>query len=536
MTTTIDEGRTLIDALIAEQRSLSAVDRFSSLHDSQPLARHGSRYRDLMPVTPPGPGQQYAFEVDLDRCSGCKGCVTACHSMNGLDDDETWREVGLLVEEAPPEASPEVVTLQGCFSIQQTVTTACHHCIDPGCLNGCPVLAYDKDPRTGIVRHLDDQCIGCNYCTLTCPYEVPRYSKERGIVRKCDMCQGRLAAGEAPACVQGCPNEAIRIVLTDTEQATQSLLALTDPNDWLPDAPDPKLTLPTTRYLSTREQAGLRAADHGVPNPQPPHWPLIWMLVLTQAGIGGLTVFELVSSTRSFAGKAVGFGMFAAGMIASVFHLGRPHKAWRIWLGWKTSWLSREAILLSLFGALATVALIQAVPGTHFALPPFVPGLALATGIACLIAQSRVYSATQRVTWRMAITMPRFMGTSLLLGAGLALAVEGHPAFAWSVVILTAAKLLFEASLLRHAASDDVHHRSLRDSARLQRGPVLLARWLCAALGGFVVPAVHGTWGLGTSALAFGFLLLLAGEILERRFFFVACAPDKMPGHVGVAP
>ena len=39
---------------------------------------------------------------------------------------------------------------------QQTITSACHHCEDPGCMNGCPVLAYDKDPVTGIVRHLDD--------------------------------------------------------------------------------------------------------------------------------------------------------------------------------------------------------------------------------------------------------------------------------------------------------------------------------------------------------------------------------------------
>ena len=50
------------------------------------------------------------------------------------------------------------------------------------------MLAYEKDAETGIVRHLDDQCIGCQYCVLKCPYDVPKYSKKRGIVRKCDMC------------------------------------------------------------------------------------------------------------------------------------------------------------------------------------------------------------------------------------------------------------------------------------------------------------------------------------------------------------
>ena len=57
-------------------------------------------------------------------------------------------------------------------------------------------MAYDKDPETGIVRHLDDQCIGCQYCVLKCPYDVPKYSERLGIVRKCDMCVGRLRAGE----------------------------------------------------------------------------------------------------------------------------------------------------------------------------------------------------------------------------------------------------------------------------------------------------------------------------------------------------
>src|SRR5437879_369526 len=202
------EGRTLIDALLADQRELTAVTRFAQQHESHALPAQAKYYRDLIPLSVPKPGEQYAFEVDLDRCSGCKACVTACHSLNGLDEEETWRDVGLLFSDdwrAP---------------FQATVTTACHHCVDPGCLNGCPVLAYDKDPMTGIVRHLDDQCIGCHYCVMKCPYEVPQYSAKRGIVRKCDMCGSRLKQGEAPACVQACPSRAIRITLVDQKLMT----------------------------------------------------------------------------------------------------------------------------------------------------------------------------------------------------------------------------------------------------------------------------------------------------------------------------
>jgi hypothetical protein len=55
------------------------------------------RYHHLVPLTEPADDQQYAFEVDLDRGTGCKACVSACHSLNGLDEGEAWRDVGLLV-------------------------------------------------------------------------------------------------------------------------------------------------------------------------------------------------------------------------------------------------------------------------------------------------------------------------------------------------------------------------------------------------------------------------------------------------------
>src|SRR5579864_1904541 len=189
-----DEPVSLIEALLAEQRDLTAVQRFSHWHESRSEKAHNGQYRGLMPVSVPKEGEQYAFEVDLDKCSGCKACVTACHSFNGLDETETWRSVGLLLSPPAPgragRRTPPVAQVQ--------VTTACHHCVDPACLNGCPVLAYEKDPLTGIVRHLDDQCIGCQYCILKCPYDVPRYSKSKGIVRKCDMCKHRLACRPAP--------------------------------------------------------------------------------------------------------------------------------------------------------------------------------------------------------------------------------------------------------------------------------------------------------------------------------------------------
>ena len=86
----------MIDAYLEKQQDLTAVEKFSQAYDFQRLPQEENRYKELIPKSTPGPGQQYAFEVDLDKCTGCKACVTACHNENGLDEDETWRSVGLL--------------------------------------------------------------------------------------------------------------------------------------------------------------------------------------------------------------------------------------------------------------------------------------------------------------------------------------------------------------------------------------------------------------------------------------------------------
>ena len=147
----------LVKENIDNDALVSAVENFALLHDMQQLDRSQKTYRELIPTQIPGRNQQYAFEVDLDKCTGCKACVTACHNENGLDEDETWRSVGLI--QGGKNGN----------SVIQHVTTACHHCAEPACMTGCPTKAYVKEPETGIVKHLEDQCFGCQYCILKCP-------------------------------------------------------------------------------------------------------------------------------------------------------------------------------------------------------------------------------------------------------------------------------------------------------------------------------------------------------------------------------
>jgi Fe-S-cluster-containing dehydrogenase component len=365
-------GDRLIGSLLSEQGDLSAVERFAQFHEDAEQPLQGRYYRALLPAAPPGPGQQLGFEVDLDRCSGCKACVAACHALNGLDDGEAWRDVGLLL--GGTAALP----------VLQHVTTACHHCLDPACLSACPADAYEKDPVTGIVKHLDDQCIGCKYCTLACPYDVPRFHAGKGIVRKCDMCGDRLRAGEAPACVQACPHEAIRIRVVDRGEVR----ARAESGAFLPAAFDPSYTKPATAYRSLRP-GDLRPADEYVLEPEHGHAPLAVMLVLTQLSVGGFLV-ELVAR---LAGTAGGVGAPALlwlclaldilGLGASLLHLGRPLYAFRAVLGFRHSWLSREVVALGLFAKLAAayVAAELLAPGWISARP----GLRLAA-LAAVVA------------------------------------------------------------------------------------------------------------------------------------------------------
>lgn len=537
----LDESKTMIDRLLEEQRSLSVVARFAQRHEQARGSLHQGQYRDLIPLSQPQPGEQYAFEVDLDRCTGCKACVAACHSLNGLENDESWRAVGLLVTGEP--AAP----------LQQTVTTACHHCVDPGCLNGCPVLAYEKDPVTGIVKHLDDQCIGCQYCILKCPYEVPRYSARLGIVRKCDLCSNRLAVGEAPACAQACPTSAIRITVVSAEAVRGNYAsahsATETANSFLPDSPDPAYTLPTTRYRSSKGlPEGLRAADREKLQPASPHWPLVWMLVLTQAGIGGILFAAFEFATLLFAAGPAGtaslrgghilasVGLLGAGLGASILHLGRPLQAWRAFLGVRRSWLSREILA---FGALAAAASILTAAGVW---PGFGTGnwlgAALAVtswaGLAALLCSIMVYVDTPRRFWSAARTVPRFAGTTVLLGLalGAVFAVEQTWVCA-ALSIVAMAKLGAELAVLRHLSepADPALRRTAILQIRELRG-LTLFRAGCLLAGGVILAQYALARGepLSPAFTLTLFALLFAGEVAERSLFFRSVAQPIMPG------
>ena len=409
-------------------------------------------------------------------------------------------------------------------------------------MSGCPVRAYEKDPVTGIVEHLDDQCIGCKYCMFTCPYDVPSFSKSKGIVRKCNMCVDRLRVGEAPACVQSCPNEAIKIKKVRTED----LAAIGAGETLLPGCPDSSLTKPSTTYIGT---GGI--ATQGMPvdfysaQSQHAHFPLVFMLVLTQVALGVFTMGALIGIIGGAAENFVtwyaiaGFGFLCAGLGLATLHLGRPTKAYRAMSGFRTSWLSREIIGFNGFAGAASGLIASC-----FLFPQWSLLASISTVLAGILAVEcsvMLYVVTGRPLWSAARTHGLFFLSALVTGGAVTLGLLGpdwsrlHVLAAVVLAVAMVAKLLLETKLLKSLSSSEPSTDKLAAILLVgEQRPVAMTRMVLAVVGGLLIPAVIVFGGFsGVSLLVASVicaLCVVAGEILERYLFFAVCVARRMPG------
>lgn len=144
--------------------------------------------------------KQLGFYVDISRCVGCMSCTMACKNENQTDPDIHWRDVLPLTEMYSP------------INDRYWLPVACNHCANPGCLSICPTESYTKREEDGVVVLHEETCIGCRMCTYGCPYGVPKFNERTRKVEKCTMCTHRLAEGKNPACVDGCPTFALKMV------------------------------------------------------------------------------------------------------------------------------------------------------------------------------------------------------------------------------------------------------------------------------------------------------------------------------------
>lgn len=139
-----------------------------------------------------------ALLFDVTRCIGCHACSQACKESHGFEGTG---------EETELDATTYTVLLDK--GDDRYLRRLCMHCADPSCASACPVGAFTKT-GLGPVVYDGSRCLGCRYCMVACPFNVPRYewSKPVPVVRKCDGCFERQQQGLPNACAEACPAEA----------------------------------------------------------------------------------------------------------------------------------------------------------------------------------------------------------------------------------------------------------------------------------------------------------------------------------------
>lgn len=467
---------------------------------------------DQAPGRLPGPGEQYRFHFDMTKCTGCKCCVVACNEQNANPAGIQWRRVGEIEGGIYPETHRHYLSM------------GCNHCLEPSCLTGCPVDAYSKDPITGIVLHSAEACIGCQYCTWNCSYGVPQYNPERGVVGKCDMCYGRLAQGQTSACASACPTGAIQIEIIDTAEWRKNYAAAAN----APGMPPAHHSLSTTKISQPRNlPADLERVNLNRLHLEEPHWPLVFMTVLTQFSVGAFAALWLLESTGHEAGLRLGGAasllIALAALGASTLHLGRPIHAYRAMKMWRRSWLSREVLLFSIFAVVASLGSAAMFYEPHAV--PVLGALTVVAGVAGVGSSARVYMVPGRPAWNSVYTAAEFALTTVVLGILFVPLFPGSPgglryagpAVGLAIMLTAAAKFFRLHRSRRH---------ELRATARLLSTVLAAHLFWRAALMAAALAVAFSSAGRGSAIAA---LLLAAGsELLGRYLFFVSVVPTNM--------
>ena len=160
----------------------------------------------------------YGVLVDTTVCIGCRKCEFACNDANlPVKKDKTIFEDKSVFEQhrRPTDDAYTIVNAYPNSSNQEKpyyMKIQCMHCNEPACVSACIVGALGKDEK-GPVYYEAWKCIGCRYCMVACPFQIPAYEYHNALdpeVRKCTFCHERVTKeNKRPACVEICPNEAL---------------------------------------------------------------------------------------------------------------------------------------------------------------------------------------------------------------------------------------------------------------------------------------------------------------------------------------
>ncbi|MBW1898307.1 MAG: 4Fe-4S dicluster domain-containing protein [Deltaproteobacteria bacterium] len=150
---------------------------------------------------------------DITRCVGCRSCEDACNKVNSLPEpDNAFSDRSILNKKRRTTVTDYTVVNRYESSKGPLFRKIqCNHCLEPACASVCFVSAFKKEP-SGAVVYDADVCVGCRYCMIGCPFDIPAYQYDDPYtpeVVKCTMCAPLLAQGKLPGCVEVCPKEAL---------------------------------------------------------------------------------------------------------------------------------------------------------------------------------------------------------------------------------------------------------------------------------------------------------------------------------------
>ena len=145
---------------------------------------------------------------DSTRCLGCRACERVCAKAHDLPEPKDELKAGVIRKTSESQRSVinNYITSKG----EVFVKKQCMHCNEPACTAACLTEAMYKT-KEGPVIWRGDKCMGCRYCMVSCPFDVPKfeYHSANPKIQKCDLCYGRIKDGKIPACAEACPGDAL---------------------------------------------------------------------------------------------------------------------------------------------------------------------------------------------------------------------------------------------------------------------------------------------------------------------------------------
>jgi Fe-S-cluster-containing dehydrogenase component len=156
------------------------------------------------------PDDAVGLLYDTTLCIGCKTCVVACREANGLDPDTSENPLHDMPTSLNAQTKNIIKLHTDEDGRRSYMKQQCMHCIDPACVGACMIGSFQKR-EYGIVTWDPDRCIGCRYCQVACPFEIPKFQWASATPKivKCELCNHRLAEGKEPGCTEVCPREAV---------------------------------------------------------------------------------------------------------------------------------------------------------------------------------------------------------------------------------------------------------------------------------------------------------------------------------------